>query len=252
MLGEVDFNDVVTSVPDDLYVRHQVGDGSDVRTFPVDIQQLTRPMALLRLVRAFNANKFADIPLFVKTHNPNMVSNGIELLPASLTKATIYIVRDPRDVAVSFAKHIGRSVDDAIKAMSNRYNVLTDETNTSSRVSDLLSSWDQHVNSYRSDDAHNVLFVKYEEMRDKPEKAFGAILDHAGLPKDNERIHKALELTELSRLRDMEKEKGFRESSRHAKDQFFGEGKGKHLLTKAQKVKIENKFGRQMKAMGYL
>jgi hypothetical protein len=253
IMGEVDINEVVTSVADDNAKRHTIGDQTtDIRRLPIDVQQLARPMALLRLVLAFQQNRIANVPLLVKTHNPNLVSNGIELLPAHLTKQTIYIVRDPRDVAPSFAKHTGVDVDKAITSMSNRYNVLQDEDKSSNRVADLLSSWDNHVNSYRTGDAHNTKIYRYEDMREKPERTFRQIIEQVGLPFDHERMQKALELTDLERLRSVEKEQGFKESSPHAKDQFFGEGRGRHKLTIRQRKRIEKDMGRQMKALGYL
>jgi len=250
-LGDVDINEVVTSVTDDLAARHQIGDGSDVRTLPVEIQQLTRPMALLRLVMAFNANKFANMPLFVKTHNPNLVANGIDLLPVALTRSTIYLVRDPRDVAPSFARHTGTSVDKAIDGMLNRHNVLREDDADSTKTADVLSSWPTHANSFKADDQHGVLLVRYEDLKKEPERGFKAILNHAGVPVDEDRIFKAIETTRLENLRDQEEQQGFKEASPYA-ERFFRRGKGKDELTKAQRVKIENKMGRMMKRLGYL
>ena len=36
-----------------------------------------------------------------------------------LTAGAIYIVRDPRDIAVSFSHHVGRSIDDTIAFMAD-------------------------------------------------------------------------------------------------------------------------------------
>lgn len=41
-------------------------------------------------------------PMFCKTHAANAVLNGYRLFPPPVTAASVYIVRDPRDVAVSF------------------------------------------------------------------------------------------------------------------------------------------------------
>jgi len=84
LTGEVDINNLVGSVTDDGSQRCLPGDGSDPSKYPIDVQILTRPMGLLRLVRQFELNKAEggpDIPLFVKTHNAHLVTNGIELLP---------------------------------------------------------------------------------------------------------------------------------------------------------------------------
>lgn len=239
-LGEVDINELVLSVSDDSATRHLVGDNSDPRLFPVQIQMLTRPMALLRMVRQYHEYKVAGVPLFVKTHNAHMVANGIETLPDCLTKATVCLVRDPRDVVVSFSKHMGLSIDEGIDYFLDKYRVL--EAHEANKMADFICSWPSHVLSYANADTHNVLMVRYEDLKVNPQKWFAAILSHAGIAPDLEKINRALALTELRQLQKQEKEKGFRESSPHAKDKFFGEGrvKGwKEKLNPKQLFRIE-------------
>lgn len=240
VLGEVDINDLAISIPDDISYRHQVGDGSDPKTYPVDIQALTRPMSLLRLVRMYQDNKIEGVPLFVKTHNAHVVANGIELLPMSLTKSVIYLVRDPRDVVVSFSKHMGCDIDQGIKWFLDKYRVLED--NRSAKMTDFVSSWSANVSSYANADTHNVLCVRYEDLKENPVEQFTKIIQHAGLVPDVQRVRRAVEAVAISKLREQEKDKGFRESSPYAKDKFFGEGvtgKWRDVLTLPQKYKIE-------------
>lgn len=253
-LGEVNINEVVTSVADDNAARHTIGPNWDPRDLPVDVQQLTRPMGLLRLVLAYKQDKIEGIPLFVKTHNAHLVANGIEQLPECLTKATIYIVRDPRDVVLSFAKHMGETVDEAIDSMLDVYRVL--EAKDAVKISDFISSWPKNVSSYANGDTHNIKVVKYEDMREKPVETFRGILEHAGVPPDNERIKQALELCEISKLQKAEKEDGFGEASPKNKDGFFsGGGKVRgweDKLTLPQLRKIEKNCESMMRRFGYL
>lgn len=251
LLQEVDINDLICSVTDDRADRHQIGDGSNIVEHPLHIQQLARPMSLVRLVRTFLDNS-PTIPLFVKTHSPNLIPNGIELLPASLTKATVFIVRDPRDVAPSFAKHMGTDLDTAIEWMDDQYRVLK---STPIKAAELISSWRLHTESFLAADAHNVRMFRYEDMRADPVGQFSEIVTHAGLPLDRERVADALELVKLDRLQKQEREQGFRESSPHAKNQFFGQGAVggyKQNLTPAQRRRIEAQFGRAMRRLGYI
>lgn len=250
-LGELDINEIICSIADDRADKQQIGDGSDVVTMPVDVQQLTRPMGLLRLVRAYN-NEGSKLPLFVKTHTGNFLANGIELLPETLTKSVVHIVRDPRDVLPSFAKHMGRDIDTALEWMQDKYRTINgDET----RVADYISSWSYHTNSFLNTDTHNVHLVRYEDLRANPIGAFAGILKHAGIEPDMTKVAKAVQMTELSRLRKTEASDGFRESSPHAKDQFFGAGKvgGFHdKLTPRQIHLIEKACRTHMKRLGYL
>lgn len=251
LLNEVDINEMVCSINDDRTDRAQVGDGSEPWRFPIDIQQLTRPMALLRLVRAYNDGKTMDLPLFVKTHNANIAANGIELLPASLTKATIHIIRDPRDVLPSYAKHMGRELDQAVEMMANKYQTLSASED---RMADFTSSWKLHTDSFMNSPDHNVLQIHYEDMRSDSVETFSRMLEHAGLPVDKDRVKEALRMVDLDKLRKTESEAGFRESSVHAKNAFFGTGDVGGWVNKINEMqahKITKHAGSTMKRLGY-
>lgn len=251
LLGDVDINEILCTVTDDRADRVPMIDGSSIANLPVDIQHLARPMGLINLVRAYNQHGNKEVPLLVKTHTSHMVANGVELLPMSLTKAVVYIVRDPRDVVISFAKHMGVEIDVAIDYMCDKYRTLT---SSNDRMADFLSSWDGHVNSFLNADTHNVAVFTYEGMRETPVATFSDILHHMGIPVDQKKVERALEAVEINKLREREKKEGFRESSPHAKDQFFGPGKVGNwdgVLTDTQRYRIERKFSRVMKRLGY-
>lgn len=251
LMGEVDINNILCSVQDDIAAAHQIGDGGDVTKLPIDIQQLTRPMALLRQVRAYNEMNPVT-PLFMKSHSPNYIANGIELFPPALTKKIVYIVRDPRDVVISFAKHMGTDLDIGVKWMNDKYRTLT---STDIRTADFLGAWDAHVLSFLNDDIRDVLIIKFEDIRANPVQEFTKVIQHVGLELDHAKVRKSVELTALDRLKNQEEEKGFKESSPHAKDKFFGKGeiggwKGK--LTQKQRYRLEKDLGSMMKRLGYL
>lgn len=248
-LGEVDINQIITSLPDDIAGRCAVGDGSNAAEFPIDIQMLTRPMGMLRLVREYNRNG-SPIPLFVKTHNTHVVANGVEMMPESLTKATVYIVRDPRDVVVSFAKHMGADMDTAIEWFLSKYRTLNDASGT--KMHDFISSWPLAVQSFANADTHNVRIWRYEDMKANPVKCFGEMLEHSGVKVEPFKVAQAVEKVELSKLQQQEREKGFGESSKHAKNQFFGGGTGwKDKLTPSQVLRIEKVCSSMMKRFNY-
>jgi len=247
-LGEVDINEVLTSVPDNHASRHGVGDGSNITGFSVDIQQLTRPMALLRMVRQYHKHKVEGIPLYVKSHNQHVVANGIDLLPLSLTKAVIHIVRDPRDVLPSFATHTGKSLDEALERMEDKFNVMQGNGVTAT-VSDFTGSWGDYVKSYLNADTHNVRTWKYEDMKADPVRCFSEMLEHSGVTPDMDKVKAAVKEVALSRLKKQEKEAGFKESSPYAKNRFFGTKHEK--ITPKQANSLKKAFGRTMKRLGY-
>ena len=49
-MNEVDINDILCSVTDDLPSAYDIGDGTHIKEHRFEIQQLARPMALLRLI----------------------------------------------------------------------------------------------------------------------------------------------------------------------------------------------------------
>ncbi len=253
LTGEVDINNLVSSVTDDNAARCLPGDGSDPSEFPIDVQMLVRPMGLLRLVRQFELNKEEtglDIPLFVKTHNAHMIPNGVELLPFPLTKAVICIVRDPRDVLVSYAKHMGGTIDEALEWFFDKYRVLTDERRP--KMADFISSWKMNVQSYANADTHNVRVFRYEDMKEKPLETFSGMLEHAGLSVDESRVQMALDAVQLSKLQKQEKEHGFKESSPFHKDKFFGSGEGwRNVLNPRQIRQVEKGCASMMKRFNY-
>ena len=58
----------------------------------------------------------ADLNL-IKTHNQNTKAFGTDLVPRHQTKGAIYIVRDPRDMAVSYASHHGMTLDETVERL---------------------------------------------------------------------------------------------------------------------------------------
>ncbi len=252
VLNRVDINEMVATVTDDREALHYPGDQSDPHTYPVQIQQLCRPMACLRMVRVYLKDRLPGLPLLVKTHHPLMSANGIEMIPEALTRSVIYIARDPRDVLPSFAKHMGYDLDTAVEKMTDRYNTLKPAP---SRMAEFISSWGDNVRSYLDSRSHRVAFFKYEDLRERPTDTFAQMLDHVGMEVDEARVQRAVALTDLAELQKQEKEQGFVESSPHAKDQFFGQGLvggWRDKIKPAHAFKIEKRFGSLMKRLGYI
>lgn len=248
-LGELDINEIVTSIGDNGIERYNVGYDADLWRWPIDIQQLTRGMAMLRTVLAYNDTPHGDLPLFVKTHQSNAVANGVELLPAALTKATIFIVRDPRDVFPSFANHMGSDLETAFEQITDKYQVLAAQKH---RVGDFISSWGASTEAYLSSDQHNTLVVSYENLRKDPVSEFSSILRHSGIEPDMDRVRSAVDLTELSKLRKKEQDAGFGEGSDKAKDPFFNTGEVGKSIPSQYKSRLERAFRKTMLTLGYL
>ena len=71
-----------------------------------------RPLALRRIAQS------TDGLVFVKTHNAFVKHLGTPTIEPSVTAGAIYIVRNPLDVAISFAAFKGGDIDEAIETMT--------------------------------------------------------------------------------------------------------------------------------------
>lgn len=243
-LNEVDINELLCSVTDDIPASYDIGDGSKITDDRFEIQQFARPMALLRMVKSYLKTS-QEVPLFVKTHNANLLINGYELIPETLTKAVIVIIRDPRDILPSFSKHMGVDMDKGLEWMQDKYRMLGGKN----KIIDFISSWKKHTLSWIDPSAHNIKYFRYEDMKAKPVDTFSQMLEHAGIEPNREKVIKALDLSKLSRLKKAEKETGFNESSVHAEGQFFG---AKHeQITPKQKHSIEKDCYKLLKRLDY-
>lgn len=192
----------------------------------------------------------ADVNL-IKTHNQNNDAMGVRLIPEHLTKAAIYIMRDPRDMAISYASHLGLTMDKAIEGMNNVNNATAGDAKN---VHQFLGRWSDHVTSWTRTKKFPVLTIRYEDMLNRPEKTFASVVRRLGMPIDRDRIEKAMRFSSFNELQKQEDEAGFEENSQH-QERFFRKGGSGHYrdqLTPEQIARIEQDHGKIMRRHGYL
>jgi hypothetical protein len=194
---------------------------------------------------------FPERDACLKTHNANLSICDVPLIPTWITKGAVYIVRDPRDVVISFAKHLGRDIDNTIELMASEAAAVY-ETGTCFRH--MVSSWSMHVTSWLDEDCPlQVGLIRYEDMHAYPLHAFRKLLDCLGLASvDDDRIAWAVEQCRLDKLRQQEDATGFVEASRKT-ERFFGEGRRggwRDVLSPEQVEQIENSHHVVMEQLG--
>jgi hypothetical protein len=190
--------------------------------------------------------------VFVKTHNARLQVAGVPLITPEVTGGAIYIVRDPRDIAVSYSRHLGFPIDRTIAFMANPQ-AATGGTDT--KVFELLSSWCGHVQSWTGSPDPQVRIVRYEAMLSDPAAAFGAQIRWLGQEPPAERLGRAIAFSAFAALRAQEQEHGFKEHPAKAAGLFFGTGQAGHwrtVLSRAQQARIERDHGPMMQRFGYL
>lgn len=199
----------------------------------------------------------ANIPhdQLVKTHCCFGRCMGIDLIPCELTKGAIYIVRDPRDVVVSYAKHSNISIGDTISLLCQ-----PDAFTWKHNIYQYMSDWSTHVESWTStvfkiDRPFPVLVVRYEDMVNDTLNTFRHVAVAMKTVVDEEKLEKSVFSTRFDNLVHQEEEKGFTEKPEQSKDKFFRQGKvggWKEILTSAQVRRIETAHGSMMKRLSYL
>ena len=191
---------------------------------------------------------------FIKSHSSyvSMFNNWFTTL--NNTAGYIYIIRDPRDVAISWSKHANLSYDESINFMLN-FNSCIEWAQTNSKLPDnikpktFLSSWDEHVLSWTKNNLDvPKLILKYEDLIDKKEEVVKIIIKFfeknfkVKFNSDNEIIANIVESTSFKKLKSEESKYGFDEASSGA---FFRKGEKnqwKNELNAKQISRLENKF----------
>lgn len=183
----------------------------------------------------------------IKTHNLcGPVSNTRFPLP-QCTLAAIYVVRDPRDVAISYTNHFGRTLEQAVSLLQMEDNFTFMEENAFRKS--VIGSWKTHVQSWMNAE-FPVLMVRYEDLLAAPATEIQRILDFLGI-RPVISAEQIAEATSFSSLSKFEEEQGFDEASDNAVN-FFHKGKVGQWLDREQEIQDLNRaFGPLMKTFGY-
>lgn len=195
-------------------------------------------------------------PAFVKSHYAyRQLADGTPIFPPAATAGVVCIVRNPLDVAVSYAHHAQTSPDRIIDWMNDP--AATSEGRRSRGIHTFLSqpigTWSGHVSGWLDQRRLAVHLVRYEELLADPEAAFGAVVRFAGLDFDAERLARAVGHSTFARLRDQEAASGFREKQPTAPD-FFRAGEAgawRTSLDRGQVRKLLAVHGPVMERLGY-
>ena len=202
--------------------------------------------------------------VFLKTHSGLFNVFDFPFTTEKATKAIIYLIRDPRDVCISWSKHSGKTIDESVNFMLNDFqglgwndidNYFTDDK----RPMSYLSSWDRHVMSWNvADWKVPRLSIKYEDLVYDKEKiirnliSFFKINFDINVENEDEKIQNVLESTKFEKLKNEEKKKGFAEATEYS--DFFNTGKKnqwKKILSLENIKKLEKKFSYVMKKYDY-
>jgi aryl sulfotransferase len=180
---------------------------------------------------------------------------GRALFDTHHTYAAIYILRDPRDVAISWARFMDRTIDWTIRYMANPVAMIRGgPRQLTTSVPQFLGHWSAHVTGWVDESGLDPLVIRYEDMHADLPGALRRIADHIGWTASDAAITGAVAATRFDRLADQERRHGFGENP-HTSDRFFHSGLvggWRDVLTPEQVATIERDHEAVMRRFGYL
>lgn len=166
-------------------------------------------------------------PLYIKVHDACIRnSDGEMLFPSDVTSAVIYLIRNPLDVAVSYAHHSGRTLEQIVKNLCDQDGIVYENPKLlPPQIPQRLLSWSAHVRSWVDESGLAVTVIRYEDMLTQPEAAFERIIRALKLDLDPIRLSKAVELSRFESIQEQESRAGFKERAMLADTPFFRQGR---------------------------
>jgi len=206
---------------------------------------------------------------FIKTHSGLRNINGYSFTDLNNSLGAIYIVRDPRSVAKSYANHNQMSLERASDRMLEdkaTLGGLKNPINEADKILTHMGSWSSNYESWKVFKKYNrYLLIKYEDMIKNKEETFITILKfiHKLLDLkfsvDDNKLKNILKTTSFEYMQKAEKNFGFEESVKTKKDSekntFFKYGPNINTpesLPAEIKNKLEVSLKKEMEELGYL
>ena len=194
---------------------------------------------------------------FFKTHNARLKFKNFAYTNEETTLGFIYIVRDPRDVVISYSKWKNKNIDETIKfLMSN--NIMGNQ-NTISKMPEFIFNWKDHYKSWKNFVKVPSIIIRYEDLLFDLEFEINRIIDffyinyNIRIDNKNKKIKNIINSTNFKNLQNIESKKGFVEQSEHTV--FFRSGEKnqwQYKLTENQQILIQKNFEKEMIQLKYI
>lgn len=239
------------------------------KIFGNDFSKLNNTPIFYKYIKELQTKEALQIKedfIFLKTHSGLFEIGGNTFTSKENTRGIIYIVRDPRDVCISWSKHLNVSIDKSIDSMTNDLSssFWVEERgkeifNDNNRPKSFFSSWEKHVLSWTSTKWDiPIKILKFEDLVYKKKETIEDLINFFKInykfkfKNIDNKLENIMISTDFQRLKKEEKEKGFIESN--SENDFFSVGKKnqwKEKLDKTQVKILEDKFSEVMKKFNY-
>ena len=201
---------------------------------------------------------------FLKTHHINCKIDNYNFTNKKNTLATIYIVRDPRNLVNSISNHYSKTLEESKEflftpKLIGGYKKNSDLIKDSS--TDFIGTWNEHYKFWRNNNK-DFLLIKYEDLikdaRFELERIISFINNYTEVKSNEEKNKNIIKTTNFKYLKNLEEKGYFNENAYKKidkKKKFFNlgpENNWKNLSKKEIINEIEEKFSAEMKELEYL
>ena len=189
----------------------------------------------------------------IKTHNICGSIYNFEFTDKQNTLGSIYILRDPRSIAVSYAYHANISFEKSVDIMLDEKRI----TLHNKIYPEARSSWKIHLRSWLNHPMPKI-YIKYEELEKNTPECFKSILNFINqfikkkIEINEKKILKTVENCSFKSLSKLEDKLGFAEKGKNVN--FFRKGttdEWKTILSSELISKIEKEFFQELEEFKY-
>jgi len=194
--------------------------------------------------------------VFIKVHDAwSQNSNDVNMFPSDITHGVIYIIRNPLDIAVSFAFHSNIPISKSVKRLcDSEFSFCSNPKKLFNQLNQNIKSWSDHATSWIDKSNLPVHIMQFEKMISDPFETFSNALQFLHMKSTEEQIRAAIEKSSFEVLQKLENDNGFREKPIRAQ-RFFRSGKiddWKNYISSIDYERLINKNESIMKRFNYL
>jgi len=166
----------------------------------------------------------------------------------------LYVVRDPRDVAVSYYHYQIRR-----RTLSEQVSLEHFVGEFVAGRTDAFGTWKRHVDSWLGarQNGANAVVIRYEDLLSRPVETLVPALAELGFPASEEEVRKSVEISSVAKMRKAEAQLGHRwTDGRTSRNDIpfvrsATAGQWREQLNSSSVAQIQDAWGSTMSALGY-
>jgi aryl sulfotransferase len=193
---------------------------------------------------------------YIKLHTAyHRLDDGTPLLGRGTARAALYILRDPRDVAVSLAFHNGKSIASTVEHLISGLTTKGGMGQQNPQIRQSYLDWSGHVRSWTRQTDVPTYICRYEDLRADPVGVFAHMVAFLGLQVSAGAIARAVAFADFREVQRQEAQNGFRERLKVSTAPFFRSGRTggwRDVLSPEQADAIVAAHGEVMAEYNYL